>query len=364
MRRFVTYILLSFILLLGGVSRLSAQELKVGVDFTTLFDNTEYATLDNMSSGTLFSARLTPKVGVVWSQHNELMFGVDMMQDFGHNSKFVSEVNVQLYYAYRAPRVKLFAGIFPRAEMCGLQSPLFFDRSYRYYHNRISGVLARYENHTFGNSYLEFAMDYTGICNFKSREAFSIMSSGHLPLSWFYMGYDMYMGHYAKDSNPATIDGVVDNLMITPHVGANFKVNTKVQPLRFDVRLSYVQSLQRDRVMEDVWVCPFGGELFTGVEWYGVTLSNRLYVGRGSLYTYYDRYGSDAYYGLPLYNAAGGIYDAIQLSYKQRFFSGTVGVEAGITLECDGTGWGTRQWLQVDVNLDYGISLKRKKDIE
>ena len=95
-----------------------------------------------------------------------------------------------------------------------------------------------------------------------------------------------------------------------------------------------------------------------------MSLSNRLYVGKGSLLTYYDRYGAELYHGVPIYRTDKGIYDAIALFYEQRFFNETVGVKAGITMEYDGTGWGTRQWLQVDVALDYGISLKRKDSIE
>jgi hypothetical protein len=42
----------------------------------------------------------------------------------------------------------------------------------------------------------------------------------------------------------------------------------------------------------------------------------------------------------------------------------TVRVEAGITVETDGWGWGTRQWLQLIVDLDYGIKLNRTKEME
>ena len=111
----------------------SAQELRIGADFTTLFDNKEYAGMAIDESGTLFSARLTPKVGVAWSERNELMFAVDMVQNFGHDAKLLSDANVQLYYAFRAPRVTLMAGIFPRSEMRGLNTPLFFDSDYRYH---------------------------------------------------------------------------------------------------------------------------------------------------------------------------------------------------------------------------------------
>lgn len=367
MRRFITYIVLTFALVIG-CGRVSAQELKLGADFTTLFDNKEYAGMEYDTSGTLFSARLTPKVGVVWSERNELQFAADLVQDFGHRSKFLSDVNVQLYYAYRAPRVKLFAGIFPRSAMRGLQSSLFFDRSYRYYHNRIGGILARYTAKGYP-SYVEFAMDYTGMRDFDTREAFAIMSSGEHILniggggSTISYGYDFYMGHYAKDNNPDTADGVVDNIMLTPFVRfCNRNILYMGRwPLNFDVRLRYVQSLQRDRINENVWEHPFGGELFAEVEWAGLRLANTLYMGRGSLFTYYGRYGAELYSGHAMYRTDKGIYDAIQLSYKREFFSNTVSIEAGITAEYSGAGWGTRQWIVLDVNLDYGIKLKREQ---
>lgn len=365
MREFILHIALLVVVLVGGGSgTLSAQELRLGADFTTLFDNREYAGMEFDESGTLFSARLTPKVGVAWAEHNELTFAVDMVQDFGHNSKFLSDTNVQLYYAYRAPRVKVLAGIFPRSEMRGLDSPLFFDRTYRYYHNRIGGVLARYEDDKYKGSYVEFALDYTGMRDFDTREAFMIMSSGRMNIDAFYFGYDFYMGHYAKDYNPETRDGVVDNLMLTPYAGYRFSANKRARPINFDLRMQYVQSLQRDRINEHKWQYPCGAELVVEVEWYDVRLSNRLYTSWGRLFTYYDRYGSDVYFGQPIYNVdKGAIYEAINLSYARRFFDDTLAVEAGITMEYDGRGWGTRQWLQLSVDLDYAIGLKRKTQV-
>lgn len=361
MRSVTRHLIVVFVLLVGGVYRLSAQELRLGVDFATLFDNKEYASMTYDESGTLFSARLTPKFGVAWAGHNELMFAVDMVQDFGYHKKFLSDINVELYYAYRSTRLKILAGIFPRYEMRGLRSPLFFDRDYLYYNNRIGGVLARYEDPNFGDSYVEFVMDYTGMRDFDTREAFMIMSSGRMPVRWFYMGYDLLMGHYAKDYNPDTDDGVVDNLLLTPYIGFDLQVPTNSRSLNFDFRFSYVQSMQRDRNHEDEWKFPFGGELFAEVEWYDVRLANRLYLGVGSLFTYYDRYGSALYHGQPMYRTSKGIYDAISLSYARSFFDSTVSVEAGITAEYDGTGWGTRQWLQLSVDLDYGINLEQRR---
>lgn len=361
MPRLLRYIV-ALVVFVGGGYSLSAQELRLGADFTTLFDNTEYASMEGITSGTLFSSRLTPKVGIAWSERNKLMVGVDMLQNFGHDTKFLSDVRLQLYYAYDAPRVKVFAGVFPRSVMRGLQSQLFFDRAYRYYNNRIGGVLARYEDDKFAGSYVEFAMDYTGMRDFDTRESFSIMSSGRMNVEQFYFGYDFHMGHYAKDDNLETRDGVVDNLLLVPCVGYKFSANKSAQPINFDVRLQYVQSLQRDRIGENKWSYPRGAELFVEVEWCDVRLSNRLYASRGELFSHYDLYGSDVYFGHPLYNIAkGGIYDAISLSYARSFFDSTLAVEAGITAEYNGAKWGTRQWLQLSVALDYGVKFKNNK---
>lgn len=357
MRKVICYMLLCLAASLAAL-RAEAQELRIGADFTTLFDNKEYSSMSYDDSWTLFSARLTPKVGVAWAERNELMFAVDMVQDFGSSAKFLSDVNVQLYYGYRSPRLLLMAGIFPREEMRGLATPLFFDRDYRYYNNRIAGVLARYEGKSSDRSFVEFAFDYTGMRNFDTREAFMIMSAGEHAVRGFCFGYDLMVGHYAKDDNPATDDGVVDNILATPHVGYDVTAGG------FDIalRLSYVQSLQRDRHFENRWLAPLGGELYCSISRWGVTLSNRLYLG-DSLLPHYDRYGGELYYGTPFYRTTEGIYDAITASYGGSFFHDTVAVAAGITMEYDGTGWGTRQWLQVSVALDYGISLERKRDI-
>lgn len=355
MRRIITYLTLAAALALG-VERSSAQVLRLGVDFDMLFDNKEYSSMTFDESGTLFSARLTPKIGVAWSERNELMLGVDMVQDFGHNSKFLSDANVQIYYAYRAPRIELFAGIFPRSEMRGLASPLFFDRDYLYYHNRIGGVMARYKGAEHPNSYVEFAFDYTGMRDFDVRESFMIMSSGRHNYSLLYYGYDLLVGHYGKDYNEESADGVVDNVMVVPHIG----VDIEAGEFDIDLRLSYVQSLQRDRHNENKWQTPLGGELYASISRWGVTLSNRLYYG-GNLLPYYDRYAKGFYHGSPFYSTTERWYNTISAAYRQSFFNRTVHVDAGITMEYDGTGWGTRQWLQVCVDLDYGISLKRKQ---
>lgn len=355
MRRFLCLIVV-VVALVASVAPATAQRLRVGADFTTFFDNKEYASLGFDESGTLFSARLTPKVGIEWAECNELIFGVDMVQNFGHDAKFLSDVGVQLYYAFRAPRVKVLVGIFPRSEMRGLQQPLFFDRDYRYYHHTIAGVLARYESAKHSGSYVEMAMDYTGMRDKFVRESFDITLSAYHRIKGLELGLDGMMRHYGKDLDEMTNDGVVDNLFVVPYVG--YKLSVKEFDL--DFRLSYMQALQRDRHFENRWQAPMGGELYCAVSRWGVTLSNRLYVG-GSLLPFMSRYGAALYHSEPLYSTTEGVVESVQLSYCRSLFDDTLSVGAGITLDYDGTGLGTRQWVQLDVKLDYGIDLRRKQ---
>ena len=339
LRRFIVAILA----LLSYVYTTMAQELKYGVDFITLFDNTEYAGMETQWSETLFSARLTPKVGLVWSEGSELVVASDLTRDFGHKTDFVSDVNLHFYYGYRVPQVRLLAGIFPRSEMRGLQGDLFFDRHYRYYNNVLSGVLARKESES-GASFIEFAMDYNGKRTATTREAFAIMTSARYAEKALYAGYDIMIGHYAKDYNEATNDDVVDNFLLTPYIG--------LQGESFDVGVKYVQSVQRDRVAENEWICPNGVELYGVLKYNSWTVSNVAYLGEAP-FVYYGRYGKDLYHGLQHYaSQESAFYDAVTLCYREYFANRTVLLDVGFTIESDGKGMGTRPWLGVSVMLD------------
>lgn len=115
-------LMLSFAALAAGGS-LSAQNLIVGADFATRFDNREYANNDFNESQTLFSARFTPRIGVEWMEKNRLIFGVDLLQNFGqHNGArepFLSDVKPLIYYQFNSKNVQANAGIFDRKEPAG-----------------------------------------------------------------------------------------------------------------------------------------------------------------------------------------------------------------------------------------------------
>ena len=176
-------LMLSFAALVAGGS-LSAQNLIVGADFATRFDNREYANNDFNESQTLFSARLTPRIGVEWMEKNRLIFGVDLLQNFGqHNGArepFLSDVKPLIYYQFNSKNVQANAGIFDRKELLGDYSRAFFSDSTAFYHNRLSGFLGHYKSTERENTYVEMAIDWEGMYSEQSREMFRILSLIHI----------------------------------------------------------------------------------------------------------------------------------------------------------------------------------------
>ncbi|MBQ1958732.1 MAG: hypothetical protein II353_07700, partial [Alistipes sp.] len=78
MSRIKIYLLLALCLMLP-MSKLSAQDsarLLAGVDFDTYFYNSEYSGMQIGESQTLFSSRLTPKIGLEWEEKNQLMVAI------------------------------------------------------------------------------------------------------------------------------------------------------------------------------------------------------------------------------------------------------------------------------------------------
>ena len=90
MNRFLRHIFLvvTALIMVATVKAQENMKMLLGVGFDTFFDNTEY-TGTNLaaSSGTIFSARLTPKIGIEWNEKNSLVIGADLYADFGNETK-------------------------------------------------------------------------------------------------------------------------------------------------------------------------------------------------------------------------------------------------------------------------------------
>ncbi|MEG0807943.1 MAG: hypothetical protein RR410_06285 [Alistipes sp.] len=339
-------LLLAFV---ATVAEVSAQQLVVGLDFDTRFDNREYSGMGYETSETLFSARLTPQVGLRWDARNALMIGVDLLQNFGDESKFLTEAKPLMWYQYESPKVTAVAGIFSRTKLSGDYGEAFFDRSFLFYHNRIQGVMGQYHTE---NGFVEMAIDWEGMQSSTCREKFRILSAGQYNGAYLYGGYALSVLHFAKTSAPVEGEGVVDNILINPYVGVRFSAF-----FDFDIRLGYLQSFQRDRYISDSRT-PKGGVLDIRMSRWGLSLGNMLYVGQNGM-PFYDSYGAALYANSVGFGTRKNIYNRTDISYGRHFFNNTLGVKAGMFFHYDGVSVGTQQLLEVSVRLQKIFTKKK-----
>lgn len=346
------HLLLALVFLLS-LRTLCAQQIFVGADFDTRFDNREDAACNIDDSHTYFSMRLTPKAGVLWGEKNRLVVGAELLKDFGDGSGFMSSVKPQIYYQFETENVRAMAGIFPRSLLRGRYDPSFLGSAYSFYENCLEGFGAQYRSAK--GSYVELAIDWEGMQQPRVREKFRLLSAGeYREGGGWYLGYAMTLLHYAKPSDPTPEEGVVDHIQINPYVG--FRLSGSWS---FDVRAGLIQTLQRDRIRETGWKDPRGGRLLLSLSRWGASLTNELYVGE-NLMPFYDIYGSGLYAGGPFYATPKRIYNQTQIAYNRRFFGDTLGIQAGLVFHYDGVGLGLQQILKISVNLHKTVYRAKK----
>lgn len=346
------------ILFLTAFQALRAQEVLVGADFDTRFDNREYSGNTFDVSQTLFSARLTPYVGIEWQQKNRLVVGVEMMQHFGQNTgegeDFLSDVKPVMYYRFSTRKVHAAAGIFTRDQLMGDYGRAIFSDSLSFYHNRLSGFMGRYISADREDSYVEAAIDWEGMQGVDSREKFRIVSAGRLTSAkQFYFGYAFSMLHFAGAQNNKN---VTDNMLLNAYIGKKFQTK-----FTYDLKAHFLMAPQRARTAKPGWATPMGAQIDFSISRWGFTLLNELYLGE-NLQPYLDLVSNPTtgetfrqeglYAGERFYSTTDHIYNRTWLGYTQSFFKGSVAVDAGIVFHYDGTGLGTSQQVRLSVKLE------------
>lgn len=338
-----------------------AQNIIVGADFATRFDNREYSANEFGTSQTLFSARLTPYVGVQWDEKNRLIAGVELLQNFGEDSKSI-KVSTVLYYRFRAQKAAANAGIFQRKELMGDYSPAFFSDSTVFYHNLISGFMGRYHSTERPNTYVEMALDWEGMPTNESREKFRIFGGGRYTTgAGLYFGVAASMFHFAGEVDNRN---VTDNMLANPFVGWEFNAF-----FDFDLRAGFLVAPQRARSVDNEWHTPCGAQIDFRLSRWGVKLMNNLYLGE-NLQPYYNdisnpttgaTYGQEGLYaGERFYSTTKGIYNRTWIGYDQRFFNGSMSLQAGMVFHYDGTALGTQQVVQLSVDIQKIFGNKNK----
>lgn len=300
------------------------------VDFDFRFDNREYGDGEFSPSMTVFGARLTPSAGVQINTssagRHRIMLGLDIMKDFGSGAPAADLIHeVLLYYnwnrSFGKTDLSMTAGIFPRSEMEGSWSTAFFSDSLAFYDNNLEGLILKFRR---PSAYYELGCDWMGKCGDTRRERFMIFSSGEARLAKkiIVLGYSAYMYHYAGSRE---VKGVVDNFLLNPYVGADFSGWAGMQKL--GLRLGWLQTVQRDRVLVGHFVFAGGGELLLDVKNWNAGVENRLFYGTDMM-PYYDatdaagyKYGNSLYFGDPFWQVSPdgsgpGFYDRLEVYYE------------------------------------------------
>ena len=135
--------------------------------------------------------------------------------------------------------------------------------------------------------------------------------------------------------------------------------------------------MQRDRAVEDESHTPGGGLLQFRMSKWGVYIDEQIYVG-GNLMPYYysapnrlfaNGYGAELYAGSTLFgtrpywkgDGSSNTFFDTRIGYCNSFFGDTVSLNTFVAFQCDGENWGTRQMLELKINLFNEISLQKKR---
>jgi len=351
-----------------------------GFDFR--FDNREYSGMEFGESKTLFGTRFSPAIGIGWGEKHlrgrphTLMGGVELMADFG--TEKIDSYQPFLYYHYMSPRLfDTYAGSFPRSVLKGNYSTAFFSDEVRFYNNLIQGFYMRYGGDRA--SFVEAAIDWNGRKNGEEREKFMILSSGRLDFQTLnistdpllYAGYDFTMYHYASSD---VVSGVMDNILIYPHVGLTWNFSTSLDSSvpgygsdmpELLLKAGWLLSMQRDRNGTHGFVNKGGFQCEAGVKWKGFGLSEMIYLG-GDIMTYYDavdaggiKYAGDLYFGDTFFRTDTGIYNRLELFWEKYVGSG-VSIKVSSVHHYDGRKWGWQQVLSIGIDINNKMFAKKK----
>lgn len=324
-----------------------SEKLFLDVDFNFDFDNAEYSGSNLAPSETLFGLALAPALRFQWNEKHNLVAGINMQKMFG-STRFLDDIDLIAYYQFRNENYGALAGIFRREKLMGRYSEAFFSNVWLANNRLVQGLALQY---TDKNGFVELVADWNGMYSMERREEFRILFSGEGRFAKvMYAGISAEMHHYANRADFRY--NVVDDIVVNPYVGVDFKAF-----FDFDIRLGYLQSLQRDRLVTGDWKAPFGAELFFRMSRWGVFISNNLYLGDDLMPLYNSVgkegtiYGADLYAADPFYRTGNGFYNRTGIGYERNFWKERLKVKAEFVLKTDGEKVYNQQIIALGVNI-------------
>lgn len=282
-------------LLMLAISPAHAQELLYDVDFVFDFDNREshYA---YEQSGTIFGVRLTPTIGVGFSDSlagdHRLMAGITYIQPFGANW-LEARVSPTLFYRYEQRGWRLHLGFVPYTELTQALPDYLRSDSLAFSYPNIQGALFQYRSRW---GYFDAMCDWRGMMTSSVREAFRLIGGGRFNYKWFYTGGFVQMNHL---SHSEKVLGVVDDVVVNPLLGLDMACFTPFDSLSLQV--GYILTWNRDRRAHDSRLM-HGLHVDAALRWRFIGFRNETYFG-GNMMPFYSTYGVIANQGDPRYQS-------------------------------------------------------------
>lgn len=244
----------------------------------------------------------------------------------------------------------------PRRKVIGDYPSAFFSDSVKYYDPNLTGLLLQYVGE---KGYVEFGCDWNSMITNEKREKFLLFSAGRIRHGLFYAGYHLSMYHHA---GTYLDDGVVDNVLLHPHVGIDLSGKTGMQEL--SLQAGWLQAFQNDRKYVGDYVTPGGVQIELKVQKWNFGIFNTLYAGK-DLMPYYMAdpsldYGPGLYWGEPWYRTRHNIYDRLEI-YWQPVHTEIMKLRVASVHHYDGRKWGWQQKVLFSVNLGQRHLFKQKQ---
>lgn len=269
-----------------------------GVDFSTMFDNRE-GDSKYTDTKTYFQTQLAPEIGVTFDAGeatHRIAGGAVWTQPIGSEWDG-HRISPTLYYRYDGrDGLSGALGMFGREQLIRQLPNYIWSDSVYYWQRNIRGAMIQYKGSA---GFVEALIDWRGMQSATQREAFNIIAQGEWSRRKFVAGGLAMMNHLARTSEAADDQHVVDNFIINPYVGLDWRPFAADGAFTGYFHAGVLASVSRDRGDSD-WLSRAGLWLEAGASWRWLEAKNTLYAGK-ALFPIYSRYGALLDQGEPYY---------------------------------------------------------------
>lgn len=323
----------------------TAQEAVWNLDFDVRAYNFEYEKMPVGTSKTLFGLYLAPTIGFGWGENSlhSVNVGADILTNFGNQGEDRYKGTFLAYYRLNGENHKVMAGIFPAGDAYDDYPTALISDEKRFMDRSIEGVKYLY---TCESGYFKAMLDVPLWQDNYMSEIITLYMSTQWKISGLRLGLFFDMNHYAYDIASKL---VIDNIWINPYIGYDISDITGFQ--RLELGLSGIFTGQRDRVYEDEFSFPMGGEMVFAIQRWNVGIENRLYYGDNLM----PNYGYPGlYHGSEMYRLSSdeGLFNRLECYYN-AYSNSFIDVRLSFVMNAFGTGEiGWQQNAALIISLD------------